>query len=355
MVHDVLDGSADGETGWLQRLNGFQQKETRRQAHFKWHHWPRLADGADPDQLGETYPHILPAGFEREVFFPEHVDALLAYVEREGIHLSERVLNLRSSQVACLNVLFPFRQNPTWAAPVLEPLLPGIARLEQIDFEYTGPESATQWLGERPEGDRGRHRTSIDAAFEWLDRDGRRRLTLVEWKYTEAAFGDCGGFKSEANGQRERCRNMRVPAVEPGVDCYLEVKNGPTTTRRFWEHLADAGVNLTALAAARGCPFRGPLNQLMRQTLLAGYLRTQGVADWVDVAVVSFQHNRTLLKVPREMRALPGDDILGVWNSALIGVPALRGVTVEQLMQAVDRAGGADPVWRAYLRERYGI
>jgi hypothetical protein len=354
-VRHVLDGGAEGETGWLQRLNGFQQKETRRQVHFKWHYWPRLADGTDPDQPGGTYPHILPEGFEREVFCSEHVDALLAYVESEGIHLNERVLNLRSSQVACLNVLFPFRQNPGWAALVLEPLLPTVARLEQVHFEFTGPESATQWLGEPAEGGRGRHHTSVDAAFEWLDRDGRRRLTLVEWKYTEAAFGDCGGFKSMANGQRECCKNMRIPAVEPGVDCYLEANTGPTTTRRYWEHLADAGINLSALAAALGCPFRGPLNQLLRQTLLAGYLRGQGIVDQVDVAVVSFQHNRALLKVPRELRALPGEDILSVWNSALIGVPQLRGVTVEQLMQAVDCAGGADPVWRGYLRDRYGI
>jgi hypothetical protein len=355
MVRHVLDGGAEGETGWLLRLNGFQQKETRRQVHFKWHHWPGLGDGTDPDQPGETYPHILPAGFEREVFCPEHVDALLAYVEREGIYLSERVLNLRSSQVACLNVLFPVRQNPQWGALVLEPLLPGIARLQQVHIEYTGPESATQWLGEPAEGGRGRYRTSVDAAFEWLDHDGARRLTLVEWKYTEAAFGDCGGFKSEANRQTERCKNMRVPAVDPGVDCYLATKNGPTTMRRYWEHLVDAGIDLSALAGALGCPFRGSLNQLLRQTLLAGYLRGQGVADQVDVAVVSFQHNRSLLKVPRELKALPGDDILSVWNSALVGAPALRSVTVEQVMQSVDRAGAADPAWRGYLKERYGI
>lgn len=150
MTRHVLDGSTEGEVGWLQRLNAFQQKETRRQVHFKWHHWPRLADGIDPDQPGETYPHILPAGFEREVFCPEHVDALRAYVEREGIRLNERVLDLLSSQVACLNVFFPFRQNPAWATRVLEPLLPRIAWLDQVHFEYTVPEAATQWLGEPP-------------------------------------------------------------------------------------------------------------------------------------------------------------------------------------------------------------
>jgi hypothetical protein len=362
VVCHVLDGATGGETGWLQRLNGFQQKEIRRQAHFKWHHWPELGDGEDRDRPAETFPHILPAGHERDVFYPGHADTILAYAESEGLHLRDRVLNLLESQAACINVLFHFRQNPDWAALALGPLLPGVVRLEGLHFEYTGPAATTDWLGEPADGGCGQNRTSIDVALEWLDRDGRRCLTLVEWKYTEASFGECGGFKSEANQQRERCKNLAVADVDPDVDCYLESRIGPTTTRNYWERLAGSGIDLGPLAATRGCPFRGPLYQLMRQTLLAGYLRAERIADWVDLAVVSFEHNNSLLAVPRELKSWQPDggvvtpaNVLDVWNSALIGAPTLRYVSAERLTMEVDRVGGADPEWRRYLRERYGL
>jgi hypothetical protein len=248
---------------------------------------------------------------------------------------------------------------------VLGQVLPGAVRLEGVHFEYTGPSGVTEWLGEPPDGSRGQYRTSIDAALEWRDRDDRRCLTLVEWKYTEDSFGECGGFKSKANERRDYCKNLSVikapsgtpEGVQAGVDCYLESGSGPTTRRHYWERLADSGIDLRLLAG-RGCPFRGPLNQLMRQALVAGFLREQRVAAYVDQVVIGFEHNRSLLAVPRDLKSLQVDgrgDILAIWNAALTGVPPVRHVTVEQLMMEVDRGGGADLNWRRYLRERYGL
>lgn len=353
VVRHVLDSASGGETGWLQRLTGFQQKEVRRQAHFKWHHWPALADGEDPGQPGETYPHMLPAGCERDAFYAGHAPAILRCMKGEGIYADCRMLDLCSSRVACLNVLFPFRQNPGWAARVLELLLPGVARLQDIHFQYVGPAAAMDWLGEPPGG---QNCTRIDAALEWLDRDGRRCLTLVEWTYTETSFGECDGFNSEANRQRERCKNLAVQSIRPAVDCYLETRQEPTTLRRYWERLAGAGIDLGPLAAVRGCPVRGPLNPLMRQTLLAGFLREQRIVDRVEVVVVGFEHNRSLLAVPRELKSLAVQgDVLDIWNSVLTGAPPVRYVTAERLLQEVDQVGGVDPDWRRYLRERYGL
>ncbi len=353
VVRHVVDRG--GETGWLQRLTGFQQKEIRRQAHFKWHHWPGLDDGAEPGWPGEKFPHFLPAGHERDVFYAGHADAILAYAEKRGIPLGERVLDLCDARVACFNLFFELRRDPDWAASVLEPLLPGVTRLQDVHFDYWGPEPVADWLGERPDG-LGRTGSDVDVAFAWLDRDGRRCLTLAEWTYTESTLGECDGFNSEANRQRERCKNLIIQHIQPAVDCYLETRTGPRTMRRYWERLVGAGIELGEWIAVRGCPFRGALSPLMRRTLLAAALREQQVADWVELVVVGFEHNRGLLAVPRELKSLSVEgNVIDTWNSVLAGVPPVRYLAVERILQEVDRVGGVDPDWRRYLRERYGL
>lgn len=43
------------------------------------------------------------------------------------------------------------------------------------------------------------------------------RLSLDD--YTESEFGICGGYKSRANFQRDRCSSLDVRQVQPSSDC----------------------------------------------------------------------------------------------------------------------------------------
>jgi hypothetical protein len=355
LIHHVLPGDA-GDTAWFARMNAFEQQEIRRLVRFRRRRWPDLPDGPWSKRPNLTYPHILPPGCEDLAFYPPLAGRILAYLDTERIALHTEALNLRSSQVACLNILFPLAEDLPLAAAAFKGLLPDLAEVTGIEFEYTGPEGTTRWLGEPSGGKRGQNRTSIDAALFWRDTSGRRRVSLIEWKYTERGFGVCSAFQDGgAEGQR-RCRSLQPLGANPAGSCLLS-DGGDRRKRRYWEHMAEAGVALNAFAAVSGCPFAGPLYQLMRQQLVAAYTVAAREAEVAEVVVLAFAGNTALDDVPpalQPLRKSANDTVVDVWNRAVESRP-VRHWTVECLMEAVDRAGGADAGWRAYVRERYGV
>ncbi len=342
--------SGGGDSGWFERLNRFQQAETLRQVTFKQTHWPHLAPGEWAKNPELTYPHILPAGDVARVFYPPIAATVLNYCTENHIAVHTEALNLRSSQICCFNVLFPLRQDLDLAASALAPLLPGVQAVTAIEFEYTGGKGAAQWLGETPSRMRGQNQTSIDAAIWWTDGE-KKYLTLAEWKYTEASYGSCGGYHSAGNDNKDFCRDLpSTDYLHQPEQCYLR-----QIGRNYWEHLPEAGIDLTVLSGSKGCPFRGPFYQLLRQYLLASYLRKPQEVDEVFVASLHFRGNQSLRNAPSSLCGR-GKDLASVWNSLLNGAPALREVAVEDIIGAIKSSGRlTDTAWLEYLAERYGL
>jgi len=353
-VHSLPGGA--GETAWFERLESFEKKETIRQVAFKQKYFPGVADGVWSKKPTYTYPHILPKGCEKDVFYAPVAQDILDYCAEGEIAVHTEALNLRSSQVACFNVLFPLRQDLKLAAIALYPLLPGEQQVDNIEFEYTGPEEVTDWLGEPAGGKRGQNRTSIDAAIWWRTSD-KRYLTLVEWKYTERGYGSCGGYESDGNKRRDICRelNADVIAADPGY-CYL-TQGG--NKRHYWERLVLAGIDVNKMTSVKGCPFRGSLYQLMRQYLVAAYLRQYGDQDGlfneVYVVSVSFKGNDSIHRVPAYLKQL-GTNVEDAWNAVLNNVPPLTVSYANYIVDAIRAAGKSEALQHAaYLQERYGL
>ena len=354
MIHKTLPGEG-GDGRWFANLNAFEQQETKRQIDFKRRNWPKLPDGRFSKQPNITYPHILPEGELHKSFWSKIAEQVLNYCADEDIAVHSEALNLRSSQVCCFNFMFPLRQDLVLAKKALLPMLPGVEEILGFEFEYTGPQEQqkdiSRWLGEPASGKRGQNRTSIDVAIFWKDREGRRCLTLAEWKYTERQYGDCGGFRSTGNTKKEFCQSgMQSPADVRG-NCYLTVGRN---TRTYWDNLGEAGIDIDkALAGVEGCPFRGPFYQLLRQYLLAARLRQTGHFDSVDVVSIGFRGNANLEDVPAHLVPL-GQTVIEAWNSILLPpVPRMRHVYVEDIMNSAGNSG--DPDWREYIRGRYGV
>jgi hypothetical protein len=354
----VLPGELGGDTSWFYRQNSFEQQEIFRQVVFKRRRWPHLGDGCASRRPAFTYPHILPAGHESLAFYEPLADAILSYLAKEDVALHTEALNLKSSQAACLNFLFPLQQDRDLAKSVLQPFLSGLREVARIEFEFTGPPEATQWLGEPRRGKRGQNRTSIDAAISWIGRSKRSCITLVEWKYTERGFGECSASGSALKDDKARCRSLDVAQDRnPARSCLLTT-GGDRRSRRYWEHMEAGGISLSDFSGVQGCPFQGPFYQLMRQFLLAAYLRQAGEADEVEVVSIGFARNIKLHEVPLQLRTMVDreeEGIVDVWNAALKGVPPMRHWTVEQLMARVNKVEGVDLGWRNYLRERYDV
>jgi len=343
-----------GDSRWLERLNAFERRETVRQVRFKRKQWPSLPDGCWSKRPGYYYPHILPEGHLEKAFYPPVAKEVLGYCKANEIAVHTEALNLRSSQVCCFNVMFPLRQDLELAASALSPLLPDVSRVSAIEFEYTGPNEATEWLGEPPSWKRGQNRTSIDVAVWWEDGQGSKLLTLCEWKYTERCFGSCGGYESKGNTRKHLCRDLDLSRDDPEQLCYLTRISSRARLRRYWEHLHDAGISLKALSSSKGCPFMGAFYQLMRQCLLAAYLRRLEDVDEVFVASIGFKGNAPLHQVSQSQRRL-GSTTLRAWNTCLAGVPPIRHVEVEDIVGKLRESPVCDTVWLTHLEERYGL
>lgn len=353
-IEHTLPGGG-GDESWLRRMLPFEREETQRQVYFKRRHWPDLESGRSVRWAKHRYPYILPIGHQEKAYFQPMAPSVPDMLRDLDIALHNESLNLKSSQAACLNFLFPLREDLGLAAAVFRRLLPGLVSVSALEFKFTGPTEATHWLGEPAGGGRGRYRTSVDAAVFWHDGAGDSRATLIEWKYTEASFGSCSAFGG-GRAKKECCLALDVTAPEPARFCYV-AGPGRGCGRRYWEHMRKAGIVLEPFADATGCPFRGPLYQLMRQQQLAAYLRVSGTCANAEVILVSPEANARVLEPSPELAPVSraDDTILSVWNRALSGVPPVRHISYEALAAALDAADGTDPAWRAYLRERYGV
>jgi hypothetical protein len=358
IINHVLPGEENGNTSWFYRQNDFERQEILRQVKFKRRHWPELGNGKLAKLPWHTYPHILPDGHRRKAYYEPIADEILNYLDEEKIAIHTETLNLKSSQAACLNFLFPFRLDLSLATRVFKFLLPGLKEVTGIDFEYTGPIEATQWLGEPLGGQRGQNRTSIDAAIFWEDEDSRHRVALVEWKYTERNFGVCSAFTNGSRAEREVCRSINVAEDHnPAQRCQLT--NGKRhRSRRYWEHMKKAGISLKAFENLQGCPFQGPLYQLMRQFLLGSFMVIDNIVDKFEIVSMGFAGNKALNKIPKHLQPMVKQDtnsVVDIWNSALMVDNKLRHVNVEELMRQVDSVGLFDANWRSYITEWYGV
>jgi hypothetical protein len=353
-VPHVLPGEAGGDTGWFQRLNDFEKQETLRHVAYKHRHWPDMPNGRFSKQPQHTYPHILPEGNLKKAFYPPIAETILNYMEAEKIAPHSELLNLRSSQAACFNFLFPLRQNLRLADEVFSQFFPTLKQVTNLEFEYTGPEGITTWLGEPPGGKRGQNRTSIDAAVFWEDQDGQEHAALIEWKYTERGYGSCSAFNNASASAKTTCLGLNVWENHSPEQVCLLCWGVPARLRRYWEHMDEAGIDLAAFRGVTGCPFQGPFYQLVRQTLVAAYLKQIGVQ--AQVVSVSFAGNTSLHQQPKMLRPLGAEDVIGAWNRALhTSAPPLLIITVEQLMEAIECAGLGEHDWRQFFCERYGV
>jgi hypothetical protein len=353
--HAMPDDEVCADKSWFFRQNEFERDELKSLVKYKRETLGIIQDGCYSKLPNHTYPHILPEGELRKVFYEPMFEEILSYLKEAKIQQHTELLNLKSSQAACLNFLFPLRMNKDLATRVLNRFLPGLSSVMSIDFEYTGQDEikgesgCTNWLGEPPGGKRGQNRTSIDAAILWKNIHGKRCVTLVEWKYSERSFGSCSAYDKAKGEDKQGCLEESF-----AKHCLL-TSGGPHRSRHYWERLIASGINMDLLKAVAGCPFRGPFYQLMRQFLVARYMLESKQVDYADVVAVHFHKNDAVKIIPKELTALSGSDVVGAWNAVLSGVPRMRVIEVEQLMAEYDAATGVDTEWRAYIRQRYRI
>jgi hypothetical protein len=299
-------------------MGGFLETEKPKQVQFK-SASRYFSDPARSAGLykGQPRPFCLPLETAGQNLFPPIRESAPAFFAAHKIkwHDGQDGLpsnHLCSSQVCCVNFLFPFAEQPGALARVLLPIFPKIQRMLQVEcgqyvsFEWIG---ARNYLWERAprsgQRSRGANCTSADAIVMFERRDKKRQAVLIEWKYTES-YGRTD--LSTAPSGTDRCAIYR-PLFD-AADCPIDRERLPGFDSLFYE----------------------PFYQFMRQQFLAHEMEKAhelGV-DIVSVLHIAPDHNHDFRRITSPALAGLGDSATGVWKN-LVKDGRFSSVSTEKL------------------------
>ncbi len=298
---------------------------------------------------GGKYRHILPIEVWDLNLWEQIRDAARIHFVEEEIAWHDQRHNLLSSQILCVNIFFPLRNEQTLLAGFLASRVPQLDRVGKMYFEYIGDRN---YLNEP--GGRGQMRTSADVALEWFDVSNSRGLLLLEFKFTEREFGRCGGATSKGNVDRSRCRQPSKVVQAPKKMCYLvDPKQRP-----YWKIALgpDSPLRIDLLAKEPYCPFRYDFYQLMRNQFLAHLIESDPHSGFQCASFGAVYHaeNDQLLRMGR-----PFDrerNPLRAWAALLREPDRFITFTVQDLLTWMyPRLPSHLDEWRSFLSKKYGL
>jgi hypothetical protein len=242
--------------------NAFQKELYIHLINWKWEHITK-EPGID---RGLEYDAILPESYADEfpMLYPDIVDSLKDHIEKFPFRIHKYFNHMASSQAANINLFLPVLLHDR-ASNMLRAIRPDFERLatEQLDGGYR----IEFW--DEPSGNLGDKNetsgTDSDIAIAYYNKQDELCLWLIEHKLTEKEFTDCGGFKSEGRKPKHDCSKRFSEILADKSICYYH----DARKYHYWEITeANRGVFVNH-ARHTSCPFRGGMNQLWRNQLLA--------------------------------------------------------------------------------------
>jgi len=297
----------------------------------------------------DIYEHILPARQWTQNLWSGIRRTAVDYFRRKKIKWHNQKDNLLSSQILCVNMFFSLKKHTSLLDSFLSDFYPSLAKVTDIDFEYIGPRTRNYF---NELGGRGYNRTSADVAITWEDNKGKNNLLLVEFKFTEANFGECS---KSGNPDRERCNHAELIISSPETQCYRSERK-----RTYWDIiLSPQGPFIQEmLSKAKYCPFRYDFYQLMRNQLLAKCVAEDEDSGFhtVEFAVCYDDGNKTLMNLSHPIAG--NSNPFTSWQSFLKNPSSFKYFTIQQLLEHIDHTDNLPSElqqWRTYLNKRYDL
>jgi len=324
-------------------MSTFLEVEKLRQSEFK-QQSPTFSVAARSDGMykDRLRPFCLPVDHAEENLVPGIRAAAQAYFAKFEIkwhdgHAGKPSNHLCSSQVCCVNFLFPFHDQPEALAELLRPVFPDLARMLPIEngqyvaFEWIGAENyLCEKVSRNGKRTRGANFTSADAAVMFERTDGKCQIVLIEWKYTEAY----NSKQSLAIAKSGTDRREIYRWLHDRPDCPLDKGALPSFDALFYE----------------------PFYQLMRQQFLAYEmeLAQELGADMVSVLHIAPAHNTDFRRVTSPRLESLGNTTTGVWQRLVTAPARFTSISTEALFGGLV----ANPVtemqaWADYIGARY--
>lgn len=323
-------------------MGKFIESEKPIQTKFKINS-PYFSDMARSEGIynGKPRSFCLPIEFAEQNLVPEIRDSALSYFSEHEIkwHKGQNgkpCNHLCSSQVCCVNFLFPFADKPNELARVFRPVYPEIEKMlpvesgHYVSFEWIGE---SNYLGEKISAggkrSRGANCTSADSIVMFERKDKKRQAVLIEWKYTESYMGN-----------------------------FLKVSQSGTDRTKIYVHLfdkADCPINKDILPSFDSL-FYEPFYQFMRQQFLANEMekvREMG-ADIVSVLHIAPAHNNDFCKVTSPELEKLGESATSIWEKLVKQKGRFISVSTEKLFGNLSEMQLPGlKTWMEYIHARY--
>jgi len=323
-------------------MGKFLEGEKSRQTQFKVSS-PYFSDMARLEGIynGKPRSFCLPIESAEQNLVPEIRESALSHFAEHSIkwHNGQNGKpsnHLCSSQVCCVNFLFPFADKPNELAQVFRLVYPEIEKMlpvesgRYVSFEWIGQEN---YLGEKVSRNSQRTRgalfTSADSIVMFERRDKKRQVVLIEWKYTESYSGN-----------------------------FLKIADSGTDRTGIYRHLfenADSPINKDVLPSFDSL-FYEPFYQFMRQQFLANEMEKahEMGADVVSVLHIAPVHNNDFRKVTSPELEPLGESAASVWKKLVKTKGRFISVSTEKLFGNLSETQlPGIKTWVEYIHARY--
>lgn len=220
-------------------------------------------------------------------------------------------IHIVSSQTACINLFIPILESQH-ADDILKELTATPSNFDHIDRNELFHGYRLEFWDSTDDKDKGllgdhtkQAGTDSDIAIAYRDKQGNLCLWLIEHKLTEKEFTECGGYKSSKNETKDICQSCSLSDIlaDSSLCYYHQVRK-----YNYWRIMSMDCVSdfFNGNFEGVGCPFRGGLNQLWRNQLLAISLEEQVPNKYKEVyfSVVHHPENQFLAQSMNEYREL---------------------------------------------------
>jgi len=250
-----------------------------------------------------------------------------------------------SSQIACLNHLFPIRNDENEVLKIAQTICPDITEVLKIKsdkfmpayiaFEVVSDKDYLNECEKEQKPTRGSHCTSIDALIYAKHKNGKKYLLPIEWKYTEhynntdKSIEDREGEPKGANGKgQER------------LDRYSDLINNSEHLKKYDNYKSSVY-------------FFEPFYQLMRQTLWAEQMIAHRnseeilAEDFIHAHIIP-QENSDLLE---KIYFCSEKNMEATWRENLSNQNKYKIISPKELLANIDNERYSD--LKNYLEKRY--
>ena len=275
-------------------LKPFQKEMYIHLINWKWEHITKQVglnagheyDAILPQNVHADFPHIY-NGIKKE--FIKHLKDFPFRIHKHFYHML-------SSQAANINLFLPILYSPK-CNEILQILKPNdfktLAkntlvkdkndegyRIEFWDEGFNNLNDKTEVSG-----------TDSDIAIAYYNTKDELCLWLIEHKLTEQEFTTCGGYKSKGRDKtKHKCESSFNNIIDNKAFCYYHDKRH----FKYWEISEKYQDFFKNNAIHQSCPFKGGMNQLWRNQLMALAIENTGKYKHVYFSVVHHPNNNAL-------------------------------------------------------------